>query len=234
MSISTDPSADYRASGQAVARFLVERCQLQPDQAVLDVGCGVGRTAAALGTYLLPSARYEGFDIVDKEIAWCRSHLSARFPNFRFQTADVFNQFYNRSGQTPAAAFSFPYADRTFDCAVVASVFTHMLEAGVARYIHEIARVLKPGGRCLASFYLLNRESLAGIVEGTSTFTFAHSVDGCVVEDRHDPEVAVAYAEAKCRALFADSGLTIDEVVYGSWSSERNQTQDLVIASRPI
>jgi ubiquinone/menaquinone biosynthesis C-methylase UbiE len=36
------------------------------------------------------------------------------------------------------------------------SLFTHIRPAEVENYLREMARVLKPGGRCLAAFFMLN------------------------------------------------------------------------------
>jgi SAM-dependent methyltransferase len=230
--ISTDPSSDYRATGAAFREFLVTHCGLRPDHAVLDVGCGVGRIAVALSGYLEASGRYEGFDIVPEEIAWCRRRVSPRFPNFHFHLDDISNQAYNPSGKTRASEYQFSYAGQTFDAAVVASVFTHIFAEDVERYVSEIARVLKPGGRCVASFYLLNARTRSGIAAGTSRFNFRHRVGRCYVDDADSPEWAVAHEEDFVRALFEREGLVQTSVMYGTWSSTGVEAQDLVIASR--
>ena len=126
---------------------------------MLDVGCGVGRVAVGLTAYLSPAGRYEGFDIVPEEVAWCRDHITPAFPQFTFQVADVRNDAYNPEGITRAGEYRFPYDDRTFDVVILASVFTHLLDEDAAHYLAEVARVLKPRGRVAASFYLLNEET---------------------------------------------------------------------------
>ena len=230
--ISTDPSSDYRATGAAFREFLVTHCGLRPDQAVLDVGCGVGRIAVALSGYLEAGGRYEGFDIVPEEIAWCRRQVSSRFPNFHFQLADISNQAYNPSGKTRASDYQFAYEAQTFDAAVVASVFTHIFAEDVERYVSEIARVLKPGGRCVASFYLMNDVTRSGIAAGTSRFGFRHRTGRCYVDDPHSPEWAVAHDEDVVRALFQRAGLQPASVMYGTWSSAGVEAQDLVITMK--
>ena len=131
-------------------------CRLGPDEAVLDVGCGVGRMAAPLTAYLSPRGRYDGFDIMAENVRWCRRALTPRFPNFRFRHADVYNREYNPGGRVPAAAFRFPYPDAAFDFVFATSVFTHLLPADAAHYLAELGRVLRPGGRGLATVFLLN------------------------------------------------------------------------------
>jgi SAM-dependent methyltransferase len=229
--VSTDPRSDYRLTGRTTVEFLAAHCGLAPDSRVLDVGCGVGRLAVGLTAFLSPAGRYEGFDIVPRQIDWCRRHIAATFPNFRFQLADVRNDAYHPRGQVRAADYVFPYDARAFDVAVVASVFTHLLAPDLARYVSEMSRVLRRGGRCLASFYLLNDTTRRGMAAGSSAFQFTRQVGECYVHDVAGAEWAVAYDEAAVRTLFYRSGLEIDAVHYGAWPTDGTQSQDLVIAT---
>ena len=229
---ATDPNSDFRKTGRDFVDFLIRECGLQPDHQVLDVGCGVGRVAVALTGYLDSTGGYEGFDIVPQEVTWCRTHVASRFPNFRFQLADVRNQTYNPKGTTAASEHRFPYDDASFDLVIVVSVFTHMLARDVERYVMEIARVLKRGGRCFVSFYLLNDDARRNIAAGTSAFHFTSTVGGCRVQKADSPESAVAYEEERVRDLFGRYHLRMDPVLHGTWSSTNTQTQDIVIASR--
>ena len=106
------------------------------------------------------TGRYEGFDIVEEGIAWCSEHISPRYPNFNFVHADIYNARYNPDGRIQSADFVFPYEDESFDFVLATSVFTHMLPGDVEHYLMEIVRVLRPAGRTLITFLLLNDESL--------------------------------------------------------------------------
>ena len=131
-----------------------------------------------------------------------------------------------------ASDYSFPYCPGSFDVVVSASVFTHMLPADVERYLTEVARVLRPGGRCFISFYLLNETSRNNISAGKSAFDFRTVIDGCRVQEPDRPELAVAHEEERVRALFAQCALSIDDLLYGTWSNSTAQSQDIVVASR--
>ena len=52
--------------------------RLLPTDAVLDVGCGIGRMALPLTNYLTPPGRYEGFDIMRANVDWCTSAITPR------------------------------------------------------------------------------------------------------------------------------------------------------------
>ncbi len=227
-----DPAA-FLENGREFLRHYVDLCSLRRDESVLDVGSGIGRKTVPLTTYLSPSARYVGMDIHRRGIAWCRSRISSRFPNFEFRHVDVFNGRYNRRGTIRDAEFRFPFTDEKFDFVVLGSVFTHMLPAGVAQYLRETARVLRPGtGRCLISFFLLDPESEAGIAAGRSVYRFASRHDDYAVENPDLPEDAIAFDEVLIRRLYAEAGLEISAIHPGSWSGRENAVsfQDLVVA----
>ncbi len=204
---------------------------LQPHHRVLNVGCGVG--VLALGLIPRLTGTYEGFDVHREAVGWCRRAISARHPRFRFQHADLFNTAYNPRGTQTASAYRFPYDDATFDFAYLGSVCTHLLLAEISRYLSELARVLRPGGKCVASYYLLNADSLRGIAAGTSflPFTPCEEAHGSHVVDRHNAGRAIAHPEAVVRDLYATVGLAIEEpIYYGRWWDSIAHQQDVVTA----
>lgn len=230
------PSAKkFKEDGAEVLDHLIELCDLQPDHAVLDVGCGSGRMALPLTGYLNAEGRYAGFDVSRRAVAWCTKNISRSRPNFEFKVADIYNGLYNRKGKSTPAEFRFPFPDASFDVVFLASVFTHMFPSGVENYLREIARVLKPGGRCLITFFLLNEESL-GLINAKKQKLFKHAGQGYRTNTRIRPEVAVAYEEPVVRNLYERSGLSVvDPVRYGSWCgrTEYLSFQDIVVAVKP-
>ncbi|ORW33326.1 hypothetical protein AWB91_09405 [Mycobacterium paraense] len=116
---------------------------------------------------------------------------------------------------------------------LLASLFTHMLPSDVKHYLHEIVRVLKPGGRNLNTFFLLNEESSALIKEGKASFNFQHEMPGYRTTHAEHPEAAIAYPEAFVRYLYGECGLELREPLrYGTWCGRTNgmSGQDVVIA----
>jgi ubiquinone/menaquinone biosynthesis C-methylase UbiE len=226
----------FKAAGAEFLGYLVDLCGLQPGDAVLDVGCGPGRMALPLTGYLNRTGRYAGFDLSREAIAWCTENISGSHPNFDFRVLDFQNRKYNPKGKYTASNFRFPYPDESFDVVLLASVFTHMLPQDVECYLREIVRVLKPGGRSLITFFLLNDESSALGKQGKAVFNFEHEMQGYRTASAENPEAAIAYPEAFVRDLHGKCGLKLREPLrYGKWCGRTDgmSGQDVVIAVKP-
>jgi SAM-dependent methyltransferase len=226
---------NFRAIGKQFLGYFTNLCGLRQHERVLDVGCGIGRMAVPLLEYLDARGSYEGFDIVPAGIDWCRERITPRFPNFRFQVADIQNRHYNPAGTCRSDQYRFPYADKSFDFAILASVFTHMLPAAVERYTAELARVLKPGGRALVTMFLLNPESLVAVEQGKTAPALGHRFGTCRVYDADDPEFAIAYPEQDALAMFARHKLPARApLYYGNWCGRQGAIgyQDILVVSK--
>jgi ubiquinone/menaquinone biosynthesis C-methylase UbiE len=224
---------NFREIGDEFFRYLVDLADLQPHHRVLDVGCGIGRIAIPLTQYLDQRGSYEGFDIVPVGIDWCRDKITSRFPQFRFQLADLFNRSYNSAGHEEASSYTFPYPDESFDLVFLASVLTHLLPADLENYLYEISRVLKLGGRCLLTYFLLNPESARLLDKGQSLLDFKYDHGVCRSISRHRPENAVCYDETFVLRIQEKYGLEIRQPIhYGSWCSRSKALshQDLIVA----
>jgi SAM-dependent methyltransferase len=223
------------AKGEQWVDYFAQVCRLEADERVLDVGCGSGRVAIPLSRYLTRGS-YEGFDTGAREVEWCQSHITPTATNFRFVHANVFNKTYNPAGTIQPDDFRFPYPDREFDFVLLTSVFTHMLPRDVEHYFSEIGRVLKPDGRWLATYFLLNEESVALIEEGRSFYDFKHDLGEYRAVNPAQHEDAVAYPEQYVRTLYERFGYhcTID---YGQWSgrdpSPTNRDGQDIVLGRP-
>jgi len=220
---------DYREAGEEFKRHFVELGGLAPDHDVLDVGCGSGRMAFALRGWL--RGRYEGFDVYREGVEWCRRSITPRYPNFRFQVADIANPRYNPTGRHSGETYRFPYDDDSFDFAFLTSVFTHLKPAEVDNYLGELARVLRPGGTCFATYFLINDDAVARmggngrfVVDNGEFLTTSASV----------PERAIAYREERVRAAHERHGLPVEAAYYGAWSGAPGAPsgQDIVVARR--
>jgi SAM-dependent methyltransferase len=209
---------DFLAIGEAIVESAINHAGLQSSDDVLDIGCGIGRVAIPLTQHLDEDARYEGFDIVSSGIEWCQAKIRSRYPNFHFEVADIRNSYYNPSGTTRASEFRFPYKDESFGFAFATSVFTHMLPVDVEHYLAEASRVLRPGGRLLATFFLLNEESLAGIAAGRAQLLPGPDLGGYRIASQDSPEAVVFYEEPFLTEAIRRQGFVVDPpLMYGSW-----------------
>ena len=226
---------DFEQIGQQFKDYFIELGNLQPNDRVLDVGCGIGRMAIPLTSYLSKKGEYWGFDIVKMGIEWCQTHISPKFPNFHFQHSDIYNKLYNPDGKVQPQDFQFPFDNEFFDFVFLTSVFTHMLPLEMENYTSEISRVLKKGGTCMITFFLLNEESVDLINSGRSSQDFKYEVNGCLTTNESLPEAALAYNEEFIRKLFVKYGLVIAQPIsYGNWCKRQNflSYQDLIIAEK--
>ena len=139
--------------GDMIVVDMIELCALRADASVLDIGSGYGRVAHALWRREF-EGDYLGLEILRRQVDWCAAEITpASGGSLRFEHLDVRNTRYNPGGTMAAEEATFAAAaDASIDVAVLTSVFTHMYPAEVERYLHELARVLRPGARALATF----------------------------------------------------------------------------------
>jgi SAM-dependent methyltransferase len=224
---------DFEATGNEFLGYFIDLGDLKSDSRVLEVGCGIGRMARPLTKYLTEGS-YEGIDIVPKGISWCQVQITTRYPNFRFQLADIQSVMYNPKGRQHAATYRFPFENSEFDFVFLTSVFTHMMKQDIEQYLHEIARVLRPNAVCFITFFLLNEDAYELIKKGSSSLHFKYLREGCRIDDEHNPDNAVAFEEQSIHKMLHEAGLTGETVKYGAWSGRDHHLsyQDILIARK--
>lgn len=138
-----NPTILHAATAELVDWLAAERL-IRPDRDVLDLGCGIGRVAAALA----PRCRSVlGLDLAPGMIAEARRRHAA--PNLRFALAD---------GRGLAHL-----PDASVDLVLAVDSFPYMMQAGAAvaeRHVADAARLVRQGG-AFAIFNLSYRNDAA-------------------------------------------------------------------------
>jgi ubiquinone/menaquinone biosynthesis C-methylase UbiE len=133
----------FRGKWRELRQRTTTLAQLQPGDAVLDVGCGTGTLALEVARRVGRAGRVAGIDPSPQQIACARAKAARRNAPIEFQIGVI-------------EQLAFP--DRTFDV-VFSTLMMHHLPAPLKRQgLAEIARVLKPGGRLVIADFTHKKE----------------------------------------------------------------------------
>lgn len=230
---------------ERISRYHVEMYRkytpLEPNDFVLEVGCGVGRDAISLTKILSDKGRYVGIDIIKPSIDWCKQNITKKHRNFAFHYYDVKSQIHNSSGTMSTTGIRLPAKDSSVDRIFLHSVFTHMFEKDIVHYLNEFARVLKPDGLVLTSFFIIDEPALQSLRKGKSrghrhALSFNYKLGrGCYINDQQFPEGAVGYTPRKIRSMLKKTkfGIHGQFAHRGSWSGVKGSNgQDILVLEK--
>ena len=213
---------------------------IRRDSHILDIGSGLGRKTFCLIELLLPKGQYIGLDIDRDAVDYLNKLISTEHPQFKFIHVDLYNGLYNRSGTVKPSEFRFPFNESEFDLIVAWSVFTHMLPADVIHYLKETARLLRPGGRCIFSFFVMTMAAKSAIAGGRAREAIIYEESEYFTNNRNIPEDVISYSDNWVRASYDQAGLVIEHVLPGSWVGDGEPRefptlnyQDIVVAQKP-
>lgn len=226
---------EFAGGGEAYLGHLLDLAGLRAGHRVLEVGCGFGRLARPLVRHLDPEqGAYEGFDADRAAIGWCRRAYGRRHRNARFLRADIFHPRTHPGGAHRASEYRFPYEDKAFDLVVAESVFPHLLEDETAQFLAESARVLAPGGRLLATFFVLDDDSRGRMRTGTSALVFLAADEHVAVLSEDLPEEGVAYDAGWIGERLGEAGCRFESLTPGRWRGleDARDLVDMVVARR--
>ncbi len=111
--------------------WMLDLINLQPDNVILDVGCGSGKQCFGYYDYLNGKATITGGDVSEELLEQARAEDKNRNSGIKF----VHLNFNNR----------FPFENNTFD--FVSCCFAIYYAENVPFTIDEVYRIIKPGGR---------------------------------------------------------------------------------------
>ncbi|TVQ12279.1 MAG: class I SAM-dependent methyltransferase [Bacteroidetes bacterium] len=218
-------AGDFINAGKLFLEFFRQYGELKPHHRVLDVGSGIGRMALPLTTFLSEEGSYEGFDIVNTGVKWCQKNISTHHPNFNFKLIALKNDLYSSEGDE-AAELKFPYNNEEFDFVFLTSVFTHMVPSETKNYMKEISRVLKPSGKCLATFFVFDYQLPSTPIKPSFGFPVDHGYYKLMDPRVKSANVAFKYDYIE-KELAHDNKLRIKKFVPGYWQGlEKNKDID--------
>ena len=118
-------------------RRLIELMNLTGNNVVLDVGCGTGTLSRMIANELNGAGNISGIDIAPRMIEMSRENVRRQGQQIDYRVG---------------SALAIPFEDNNFDV-VVTSLVYHQLMSPEERVgtVHEIWRVLRPGGRYVAA-----------------------------------------------------------------------------------
>jgi SAM-dependent methyltransferase len=223
---------DASAIGAKWAETFETLAGLQREDRILDIGCGPGRMAIAIGERFGWTNPYLGFDTDRRAIAFCQKRITTTHPQVRFAHLDIRNGYYNSTGAIAPDQVEFPAEREAHSFAFATSVFTHMFRAEVQHYVAQTFAALRPGGRFLSSWFLLPPEPSAA---PRFNFRIARS-DGTFATARYKPERAVAYPIAMAGEIVTGAGFELVAVHAGAWAgpAQARHSQDIMIARKPM
>lgn len=212
---------------------------LEPDMQVLDFGCGCGRLAIPTLEYLSDKGSYVGVDIIPSLIKFCVEEIGREHDNADFFLSVEGNNMYDKYKSTidvgiPKIESLAELGQGRFDVITAFSVFTHLTLEDSNRYLAELKKLLKPGGKICISCFLINESSRDLLQQGKSAIPFGHDVHedkAIYFAESVEPLTAVGFQEKNLTAMALENGLDASIIYYGQWCgrSRRHSYQDLLV-----
>ncbi len=115
----------------AMTDWALEQVPVPRDVAILDIGCGGGRTIQKLAA-MAPEGKVFGLDYSPTSVEVSRNPNAQEIESGRVQIE-------------PGSVAALPFPDRSFD--IVTAVETHYYWPDLSANVREVLRVLQPGGR---------------------------------------------------------------------------------------
>lgn len=193
--------SQHHAKGYDLER-LVEIAKPQRNWQALDIATGGGHTALKFAPYV---AHMTVTDITPRMLEQAEAFITAQVDNVSFKVAD---------------AEDLPFEDNSFDLVTCRIAPHHFPDA--AKFVREVARVLKAGGLFMLQDQLLPEDkSTADVIE--------------LFEKTRDPSHNQAFSLSQWLAMFEAADLTIEETEettkrqpFVKWSKVQDNSDEII------
>src|SRR3954447_4509193 len=128
------------------------------DVDLLDMGCGVKKSAALLNEGL-PIGSYTGIDVFGEMVDFLQREVDDE--RFEYHHLDLHNELYNPDGEKLTAQTKLPVEEEGFDLIWLFSVFTHLAPDDFASMLSVLRRYVRPDGHLFFTLYV-NEETSGG------------------------------------------------------------------------
>jgi len=174
---------------EPVNRVALEELAVQPGEAVLEVGCGHGRTLARLAR--APGAGFlAGVDPSDVMVRHARGRLRRAIDAGRAQVS-------------LASSAKIPHPDARFDAAFAVHVIYFWREP--KGDLAEIHRVLRPGGRLLLGYRPRDEHTLAELPASVYSLRSADEMEGLLADAGFTSIRSTERSIGKSRCTFTEA-----------------------------
>jgi SAM-dependent methyltransferase len=149
----TEPSCFDNPTGAPVFG-----AEIEPEryESVLDFGCGCGRLARQMIQQQPRPRTYVGIDLHKGMVRWNQQNLQPAAPGFEFHHHNVYEAGFNPDPNAPRMA-EFPVDTSSVSLLIAWSVFTHLTQAQCEHYLREVARVLRPDGVMISTWFFFDK-----------------------------------------------------------------------------
>lgn len=171
---------------QPLNRIAVDELGIDSGEAVLEIGCGHGRTLARLAA--VPGAHLAGVDASEVMVRLARKRMRRWIEAGRAEVA-------------LASSVKIPHPDRRFDAAFAVHVVYFWSDPLVD--LREIGRVLKPGGRLLLGYRPRDEETVAALPASVYALRSVEEIEALLAEAGFVEIHSVEHAIGKTRYGFS-------------------------------
>ena len=178
---------EFQAAQSRLNNMLLEMADLENDLSVLDVGCGFGGTIESINNQY-ENMQLVGVNIDPRQLDICRQ---------------IDAQHSNTLDWKEADACQLPFADNSFDRVLCIEAMFHF--SSRRQFLEEVGRVLRPGGRLVASDMVLQTDTLLPSPSGFSVET--------AIQEGFGPWPDFQSEDADHNALAIAASLVCSEIV---------------------